>query len=84
MTHGNILQWVGAALVLVSYIGYRYGGYMAPTIGFAASVCLVAWASDARAWGYMTLNVILAGVNLWTVYQWAGDANVVRTFWRML
>ena len=84
MNRNNFFQWFGSLLVLISYVSYRYGGYAAPTIGFAASVCLVAWATEARALGYCTLNFILAGVNLWTIYEWQSEPHIVRTFWNQI
>ncbi len=84
MTRTNFLQWFGADLVLISYVSYRYGGYAAPTIGLAANVCLVAWATDIRAWGLCALNGILGAVNLWTAYEWQNEPHIVRTFWEVL
>jgi len=84
MNRANFFQWFGSFLVFISVILYRYGGYAAPTIGFAASVILVAWTINARTWGYCVLNVLLACVALWTIYEWQIDSHIVRTFWRAL
>ncbi len=81
MTRSNIFQWLGSLLVLLSYVAYQHGGFAAPILGVAASTLLVAWTVEARAWGYFTLNVALVAINLWTAYEWATDASIVRTFW---
>ena len=84
MTLSNIYQWLGSLLVLLSYVAYQHGGFAAPTFGVAASMLLVAWTIEARAWGYFTLNVALVAINLWTAYEWATDASIVRTFWTQI
>ncbi len=84
MNRSNLFQWVGSALVLISYVAYQHGGFAAPTFGAAASMLLVAWTVEARAWGYFTLNVALVAINLWTALVWAEDASIVRTFWTQI
>ncbi len=84
MTHSNFLQWVGSLLVLLSYVAYQHGGFAAPIAGVAASMLLVAWTVEARAWGYFTLNVCLVAINLWTAYEWSVDTSIERTFWAQI
>jgi len=84
MTRSNVFQWAGSLLVLLSYVAYQHGGFAAPIVGAAASTLLVAWTVEARAWGYFTLNVALVAINLWTAYEWAADATIVRTFWTQI
>ena len=84
MNHSTFLQWAGSLLVLVSYVAYQHGGFAAPIVGAAASMLLVAWTVNARAWGYFTLNVSLVAINLWTAYEWSVDADIARTFWEQV
>ncbi len=84
MNRSNLLQWVGSAFVLLSYVAYQHGGFAAPTFGVVASVMLTAWTVEARAWGYFTLNMSLIAINLWTAYEWSVSTTVARTFWTQI
>ena len=70
----QLVQVVGAVLILSAYAAAQFGAVDQDSrsyllLNLVGSVVLAVLAWDQRQWGFLLLEVVWAGVSLWSLVQ---------------
>lgn len=69
----DILQWVGAILILVGYWFFSFKSRWAPITTVAGSIVMGFWGVATGNWGVVVLNLVICAVNIFTIIKWVRE-----------
>ena len=65
-----VVEWVGAGLVLASWVLVRYHSIWAPAASMTGAALFFYFSLAIGAYGMMLVNACIALINLWTIWEW--------------